>query len=1637
MKSNCLPAIIVAAALFAAQPLFAQTNYKFTNVADTNGEFSGFEVNSFSLNSSGTVAFSAALKAGGRGIYKWTGGGLQKIARTGETIDTAPIQDLSRSAFVDLLGNVAFNAILGPTTEVIYKSNGGGTPEIVSGYFYSSNSAPAISASGKVAWTAFNGFTNSNGVNTSRFYVLRNPESSEGQNKYGAIIAHSGGDGEQNLNGYFKEFVAANVSDSGRVIFRGLIRAGGEGIFLGKDPLSDRSIAGNKNTTTIADSVSPGSNFAIFGSRPDINNNDVIVFGAQTKTGGRVICRSFGGSAPAVYLDDTGAYSFLGVDPAINDGGTISFLGQVRSTGAGGIFTGPNPSLDAVIQTGQSLFGSTVVELGAGPRTLSNSGQVVFFYRLADGRRGLALADPSGNKTPTGDLAIKQESEPDSAFSARGVFLSGPAGSQLKEVSFEPEIGASAVFNVELTNTATEAKQYALFGSETGDTGWKVQAFFGTTDYWAQMKSPGILTPTLQPGEKLFLRVVVTGEDATKPLPLNTKHAFFLTVTASNDTKFTHDAVGAEVKTTKSVTVNSTGEEPAVDPSVGPDSNADKPGDQITLRSAIEYANKEVGADTIKFKIAADDPGMSGGVATIKPKQPLPQVIDTLTIDGSTQNPASATPPIQLDGVDLPFTGTSVIQAKSHDDFDSHTIQYADRTLSGLQIVADGCRLRGLSITRFPSFGIDVGGSNTFVQGCHIGVDASGRVGSANGLGGALERFGFTTWASAPFGAGVILRSSFNQIGGTVPRDRNLISGTSGARKYARNQERNPSDTAPYGLIIAGAASNGNIVVGNYFGLDSSGEAIPQVGEESVAGSFAFCDVLIFHGSGNQIGGTAPGSGNFFAHRGTGVKVSGAVAIGNIIHGNRFGTSVSGAKNLGKTTAVVLVAAHDTQITDNRISAGDGDGTDVNLANGILLASSASGNMVTTNQVTSTDTGIELTRDFYSTDPSPDVEPSKNTIEGNEVSFSRRNAVLIAFGHDILIKGNSFHDSRFAAVQLGEFGEGEPYVSGIRISENRIYGSGGLGISLTDPTLKGMRNQKVPTPNDFGDHDGGPNYRQNYPFLGSAVTSGGGVQIEGTLDTNVGERPYTIEFFANDISSPTGYGEGERFLGSLTTTTSFAGRAAFSFGTNVPVEPGEYITATATDPDGNTSEFSSVRLVRTGNDPDGDGVDNELEDRVPNRSGGSAPDAARSNKSGLTRSLASGAATAGFGDGNGDGVLDSQQANVASFRTILGNWVTLVSPSGTMLENIESSGPPEFSNLPTGVNFPVGFLNFGVNGVAPGGPAAVHCIFHNGISLSTAFGYGPLPGGGGQPGWYRFNHDGQTGAVLGGGELILNFVDGGRGDHDLQSNGRITALVGPASSGELLNIATRLRVQSGENVLIGGFIITGTEPKKVLIRGIGPSLAQFFSGTLADPTLQLFQGNTQLASNNDWKESEAEVAATGIAPSHDKESAIVYTLSPGFYTAVLQGNGGSTGIGVVEVYDLDQSSNSKLANIASRGFVDTGDNIMIGGLIIGPAGGSMAKVVVRAIGPSLGNFGIAGALQDPTLELVNSNGVILRANDSWQDSQQAEIEATGLQPADLREAALVETVAAGNYTAVVRGKDNTTGVGLVEVYHLD
>ena len=259
----------------------------------------------------------------------------------------------------------------------------------------------------------------------------------------------------------------------------------------------------------------------------------------------------------------------------------------------------------------------------------------------------------------------------------------------------------------------------------------------------------------------------------------------------------------------------------------------------------------------------------------------------------------------------------------------------------------------------------------------------------------------------------------------------------------------------------------------------------------------------------------------------------------------------------------------------------------------------------------------------------------------------------------------------------------------------------------------------------------------------------------------------------------------------------------------------------------------------------------------------------------------------------------------------------------------------------------------------------------------------------------------------------------------------------------LANISTRLQIGTGDNGLIGGFIVLGDSPKRVLIRALGPSLSgSGVSGALADPTLELHDGTGALLSSNDnWVNApnKRDIMSSTLAPIEPNESVILTTLpttsSGSAYTAIIHGTNATTGVGLIEVYDLDSGPGSSLLNISTRGDVQTGDNVMIGGFII--VGGGDQRVLVRALGPSLAGAGVANPLGDPTLTLYDSHGTQIDFNDNWQDNPaKDEIEATTIPPTDTKESAVLQTLAPGSYTAIVRGAGNSTGVGLVEVYAL-
>jgi glucose/arabinose dehydrogenase len=264
-----------------------------------------------------------------------------------------------------------------------------------------------------------------------------------------------------------------------------------------------------------------------------------------------------------------------------------------------------------------------------------------------------------------------------------------------------------------------------------------------------------------------------------------------------------------------------------------------------------------------------------------------------------------------------------------------------------------------------------------------------------------------------------------------------------------------------------------------------------------------------------------------------------------------------------------------------------------------------------------------------------------------------------------------------------------------------------------------------------------------------------------------------------------------------------------------------------------------------------------------------------------------------------------------------------------------------------------------------------------------------------------------------------------------------------AVAAQPLNISVRSSVGTGNNVTISGFINTGTSAKKVIVRALGPSLQQAgVTGPLADPVLELHAADGSLiASNDNWRDNSSatqqDIVNNQLAPPNDLESVIVAVLQPGNYTAIIRGQNNGTGVGLVEVYDVDQTVPSRLGNISGRALVQTGSNVLIAGFIVGNNAGA-ARVVIRAIGPSLAASGVTNPLLDPTLELRDNNGALVLGNDNWQDdsNQASQIAASGLAPGNAQESAVATSLLPGTYTAIVAGKNGGTGIGLVEVYNL-
>lgn len=368
--------------------------------------------------------------------------------------------------------------------------------------------------------------------------------------------------------------------------------------------------------------------------------------------------------------------------------------------------------------------------------------------------------------------------------------------------------------------------------------------------------------------------------------------------------------------------------------------------------------------------------------------------------------------------------------------------------------------------------------------------------------------------------------------------------------------------------------------------------------------------------------------------------------------------------------------------------------------------------------------------------------------------------------------------------------------------------------------------------------------------------------------------------------------------------------------------------------------------------------------------------------------------------------------------------------STLMIDNfevIETTAPSEGPRSPGAPAVDAGSDQFvqapatiGLNGIVtdPSGRAIVQWRLYSGSGAVT----------------FQNSNQAVTTATFGSPGTYTLMLSADDGVHTVAYDAIIVHVTGHAA---MANISTRVEVLSGENVSIGGFIITGSVTKQVIVRALGPSLAGLgVSGTLVNPMLELRDSAGNLVQSNDnWKDTQEQaIRATTLAPTNDLESAILISLPGDTYTAIVRGQNGATGIGLVEVYDLQTAPESKLGNISTRGYVGGGDNVMIGGLIL--SGPDPARILFRALGPSLASGGIQGLLSDPQLALFDAQGGRIAANDNWRDSQEAAIQATGAAPSDNAESAILADLDPGNYTAVVTGANGAIGVALVEAYHL-
>lgn len=774
-----------------------------------------------------------------------------------------------------------------------------------------------------------------------------------------------------------------------------------------------------------------------------------------------------------------------------------------------------------------------------------------------------------------------------------------------------------------------------------------------------------------------------------------------------------------------------------------------------------------------------------------------------------------------------------------------------------------------------------------------------------------------------------------------------------------------------------------NVVAGNFIGTNAAGTAALGNGSQAIR---------VDSGNSNLIGGTTPETRNIISGNDEGMEIRG-VCDANMVQGNFVGTNAAGTAALGNTSNGVRITNGPTNTIVGGTTAGARNVISGNGGDGVDLEAPTSGNLVEGNFIGTDVTG---TLDLGNTFNGVRITAQGNTVGGttaaarNVISGNDENGVGINSGASgNLVQGNYIGTDVNGTANLGNAAVGV-YI--FDAASNTIGGTAvGARNIISGNALEGMViDTSASTANIV---------QGNY--IGTDVT--------GLLDLGNGTSGVTIKDAPGNTIGGSATGAGNVISGNGQEGVFITGATA----ENNQISQNLIGRNAANDgPLGNDAH--GIFLISSGPNTIGGGFN-------PNNANVIAHNAAAGvgvffgsgpciKKGIISNSIfANGGLGIDLGD---DGVTPNDPGDPDTGANTLQNFPVLTSVTtsdgnttieGTLNSTADTSFYLEFfaseeadpSGFGEGQTF-LGSTNVTTDSVGDAAFTAVLPVL-------------PPPG--------------------------QIFISSTASDNAELANTSEFSQVIQIAPDQLLNISTRLRVLTADNVLIGGFIITGTNPKQVIVRAIGPSLTSLgVQGALADPILELHFSDGSVVSNDNWRATqEQEIIDTTIPPTSDLESAIVATLDPGNYTAIVRGKNNGTGVALVEAYDLDRTM-GRLANISTRGFVDTGENVMIGGFIIG--GDTASDILLRGIGPSLTNQGVPGALGDPTLELHDGDGNTLTSNDDWKDSQQTEIEATTIPPTDGRESALVATLAPGAYTVIMGGKNATTGVGLVEVYNL-